>query len=190
MPTRKKFFIRPLLLFFLGFFLGNGGLIKGDFTENIYEFFSLLIKKIFTFNLSNIDIFDFQKPSQFQVLPFILEEPNFQVPSNTKELISTNLGLADILGASPPNIPSFHFLNLLILFCFFESINFSFVDSQKQKNRLFSFTLQQLMEQKKTDDKEPFLTQTRFFRQNLIVFNPVKLGFFFGLFVDAFKVGS
>ena len=40
--------IRPLLFFFIGFFLGNGGIIKGEFTQTLYEVTNFIIHKIFS----------------------------------------------------------------------------------------------------------------------------------------------
>jgi hypothetical protein len=46
-PSRPSV-IRPLLFFFMGFFLGNGAIIKGEFTQNFYELSDVLTQKVFS----------------------------------------------------------------------------------------------------------------------------------------------
>lgn len=97
-----------------------------------------------------------------------------------------------------PSFDNLYFLNLVFLFFLVESLNLSFLksgdDPQKQKNLrgLGQKSFPKNLEKRKVAS---VIRVTQFFIENwflqkTFLLNPLKLGFLFGVFVDAFKVGS
>ena len=79
-------------------------------------------------------------------------------------------------------IEKFYFINLFVLFSLIESVNFAFFRKNNKRS--------QATQSNFTKKNHSFLITTDLFKKNALLLNPLKLGFLFGLFVDAFKVGS
>lgn len=246
--NKKTLFIRPLLFFLVGFFLGNGGIIKGEFTQSLYEVFDFMTKQILPnvgqiFSpllsmVSKANLTEFKKSLLEGNFSSTMDPVFIKLPKETlfQELFQKVAGggypsLNVMLG--PPhwqpdafgqNLEKFYFLNLFFLFCLIESLNFIFFGKQYKKNKLterknssyfflpkqsFQKTQDKRFEQGafgqktvnlKSDNYEfrsrkfglwpEASVQKLFFQKKFILLNPMKLGFLFGLFVDAFKVGS
>jgi hypothetical protein len=98
-----------------------------------------------------------------------------------------------------PNLEKFYFTNLFFLFFLIESLNFAFLGGNSPQNKKFL----QRENPNSLKKKQYFFASIHslnaikekmsgnfFFQKKMSVLNPLKLGFLFGLFVDAFKVGS
>jgi hypothetical protein len=75
-----------------------------------------------------------------------------------------------------------YFINLFFLFSLIESVNFAFFRKSNKSS--------QATQSNFAKKNHSFLITTDLFKKNVLLLNPLKLGFLFGLFVDAFKVGS
>lgn len=97
-----------------------------------------------------------------------------------------------------PSLDNFYFLNLVFLFFLVESLNFSLLGAanrpQKQKygRGLIKISVPKTLQRGRLSSVvpgRPSLTENSFLEKAFLL-NPLKLGFLFGVFVDAFKVGS
>ena len=250
----------------MGFFLGNGGIIKGEFTQSLYEVFDFLTNTVgeifypFLSMFSKADLREFKKsllegkfssdPSTFSfgvdklktfqinsLFNFLVQDSDpkpifdnafekfgaMQSPQSMDPLF-TKRPKETLFQEVFQDVEKFYFINLFFLFSLTESLNFIFFGKQEKKKkftqiknssyfflpkRSFQKTQDQIFEQGALDQKtlnlksdtHEFMSrnfglwpdasaQNLFFQKNLILLNPLKLGFLFGVFVDAFKVGS
>jgi hypothetical protein len=210
--------IRPLLFFFIGFFLGNGGIIKGEFTQTLYEVTHFLTHKMFSeygggnpiqqfffgislktngslgcvpnesplptirdFGFFSLGGDELRSPGACEAHTF-LDSTGYPDGGNPAP---TNLKTDTFDPRSKMSFPNcffnlekLYFINLFLLFSLIESVNFAFFRNNNKGNepKLSNFAAKN--------------NSFDLLKKNAFLLNPLKLGLLFGLFVDAFKVGS
>nr|YP_002601022.1 hypothetical chloroplast RF20 [Monomastix sp. OKE-1]ACK36920.1 hypothetical chloroplast RF20 [Monomastix sp. OKE-1] len=207
MFSQPTSFITILFLFFFGFFIGNGGVVKSDLIQTFISFYEILISITKTLCIA----------LNFQNSPLGIHILDLNLPTLQIQEGNSSLNLTERSNLSFPSRNVFlNFLNefnsftLFITFLFLECTNCFFSLEQLKQKKLNTSVFPPSLISKELD---PFFKVFKNFKIENFDFNKnipqsslktkknsmfqlssflnvFKTGFLFGIFVDAFKVGS